>query len=91
MVIAIIILSIALARTTYLSYRFYQTNDQLILLNQDIIESYLYISEAFKALSDDNDILLSKVEGLKKERDLYWEDRQSLMDTVKILQGDTNA
>lgn len=92
MVIGLIIgLIIVLCRTTYMAYDLYKKNRQLILLNQDIIDSYKYLSDAWYDLASDNDILMEKIEGLKREANLYWEDRLSLMNTVKILQGDTNV
>ena len=87
----IIGLSIALARTTYMAWKFYNDNLKLISVNQDIRENYQYLADAWYDLCSDNDILKEKVEGLKREANLYWEDRQSLMNTVKILQGENNA
>ncbi len=92
MVVGLIIgLIIALARTTYFAYKLYKKNRELILVNQDISNNYQLLNDAWMTLCDDNDYLIKKLAGKQETLTLLIEDKQSLMNTVKILQEELNA
>lgn len=88
MVTAFIIgLIIALARTTYMAYDLYKKVNQLFLVNQDIINHYEEQHEKLYMLSEDNDALAKILAGKQERINLLIEDKQSLMNTIQILQG----
>jgi hypothetical protein len=77
------LLVLLLFKTSYTNIKLVNASNSLANLNQDFINQYEIIYTQIVELEEELKVV-------KQARDLYWEDRNSLIDNIKIMNKGTN-
>jgi hypothetical protein len=77
------LLVLLLFKTSYTNIKLVNASNSLANLNQDFINQYEIIYTQIVELEEELKVV-------KQARDLYWEDRNSLIDNIKIMNKGNN-